>query len=365
MEAFLQNCTASSSASQRLPRQVLAEMLANNAERARRKGDVLSIECYLPEELAHGSGERMPCARDEATTWHILVAENTPGYARLLETMLIKLGYRVSLVNNGQRAVDWVKHRALPDLILMDYHMPVVDGLEAIRLIRAWERQNARPLAVPIVAMSTGFFEHERGQCLTAGANDFLSKPFQLSTLKILLDSLLHGIEPATAHETSAPSAHSPHSFHLHHSPHSPPPINFPLALDRMGGDLEIFMNFAASLPAQMLQDHAAISEIALAAGSVGWSEPTPAAMAADAKLLRKVSHRLRGVCGMLGAERAQAACAALEVAARQCDGAAYPARIQELEAALAVLMPALDDFLAHPAGHLAGPVPGTLHDPL
>jgi CheY-like chemotaxis protein/HPt (histidine-containing phosphotransfer) domain-containing protein len=337
-------------------------MLASNAERARRKGDALRIECQLAEELAEFAGNRRPATdeRGRGYVLHILVAEDTPSHSRLLEIMLGKLGYRVSLVGNGQQAVDWVMQRPVPDLILMDCHMPVMDGLEATRVIRTWEKWSARPQPVPIVALTSRAFDSDRQACLAAGMDDFLSKPFHLSDLKALLNTLLHGGQGSTrtelpAREISertvcratdsrlyAPQGHAAH----------PPPINLPAALDQMGGDLETFLHFAAAVPAQMAHDHAAISEIALAAGSVGWSEPTPATRAADAKRLCKASHRLRGVFGMLGAERAQAACQALEVAALQHDGAAYPARIQELDAALAALKPALDDLLAHPAGH-------------
>jgi CheY-like chemotaxis protein/HPt (histidine-containing phosphotransfer) domain-containing protein len=347
------------------PRQLLSEMLAINAERARRKGDALRAECQLAASFAEcSSGDRFPLIRKRGGDHlaHILVAEDTPSHAKLLEIMLGKLGYRVSLASNGERAVDWVMHRDIPDLILMDCEMPVMDGLEATRIIRVWEKWSTRAQAVPIVALTCSF-ESDRQACLAAGMNDFLSKPFHFDDLKAVLDKLLHGAKSRirstdsiagmaknTAYRAADSRRHAPLN-----DPVYPHPINLPLALGRMGGDLETFLCFAAAVPAQMAHDHAAISEIALAAGCVGWSDPAPASQAADAKVLRKASHRLRGVFGMLGAERAQAACQALEVAARQHDGAAYPERIQELDAALAALRPALDDLLAHPAGHFSG----------
>ena len=326
------------------PRQVLSAMLLSNAERARRKGDALSIECRLTEERTQCSGDRWPSTyeRRDTTPEHILVAEDTPSHARVLEIMLGKLGYRVSLVSNGQQAVDWIMHRPLPDLILMDYHMPVMDGLEATRRIRSWEKESARSQAVPIVALTSSAFENDRKQCLAAGMNEFLSKPFHLIDLKVLLEKLLY----------DAKSSRKPNITRANPEER---PINLLAALGRMGGDLETFLHFAAAVPVQMARDHAEINEIALAAGSVGWSEPTPATTLAEAKVLRRACHRLRGVFSTLGAERAHAACQALEVAAMQHDSAAYPARIQELEAAMAALKPALDDLLAYPAEHFSG----------
>ena len=343
------------------PRQLLSAMLEINAERARRKGDALRAECQLAATFAKcSSGVRWPLTREPINGYlaHVLVAEDALSHAKLLEIMLEKLGYRVSLASNGERAVDWVMHREMPDLILMDCDMPVMDGLEATRVIRVWEKWGARVQAVPIVALTCSF-ESDQKACLAAGMNDFLSKPFCFDDLKAVLDKLLHGIKARKMRgrgDNAAEIAKNTACRATDSRPYDPAcPINLPLALNQMGGDLETFLYFAAAVPAQMAHDHAEISEIALTAGSVGWSDPAQANRADHTDALCKASHRLRGVFGMLGAERAQAACQALEVAARQHDGAAYPARIQELDAALAALRPALDDLLAHPAGHFSG----------
>jgi CheY-like chemotaxis protein len=286
-----------------------------------------------------------------------LVVEDTPTNRDLLEIVLKKEGYQVSSVSNGQLAVDWVtQQQRTPDLILMDCHMPVMDGLEATRRIRLWEKQTVRLRALPIVALTANAFASDRSQCLAAGMNEFLSKPFYFNDLKMLLQRLLP-VAGTTAERALASGAPS-----LAAEPKAPPacaegadgrageapPINFTAALDRMEGDLQTFLLFAAALPAQITDDQAMIHQ---------------AAQSADAaEALRKASHRLKGVLGMLGAERAQAACLALEIAARQQQDAVYPALVQQLDAALAALSPVLNDFLAHSAEYL--PVRTSTHLP-
>jgi len=304
----------------------------------------LSLECAdvepspaleaCGEALSPNSPPHLPpkSKRVDAHFWHILVVEDTLINRELLEILLRKQGYQVSAVSNGQLAVDWVLHRRTPDLILMDCHMPVMDGLQATRLIRAWEQQTARPRPLPIIALTANAFDNDRRQCLAAGMNEFLSKPFHFNDLYALLEHLLPASNMSVGTLASAPPLAPADSL---------PPINLPAALDRMDGDWATFLHFAAALPAQIAQDQAAIGVAAQGAN------PTES--------LCKVSHRLKSVLGMLGAERAQAACLALEVAAKQQMSTAYPILIQELDAALAALSPALEDLLVVSHGQKPG----------
>ena len=104
----------------------------------------------------------------------VLLAEDNVINTLLATTLLETVGYSVEAVLNGAEAVE-AAGRAAFDLILMDVHMPVMDGLEATRRIRALD---GAARSVPIIAMTANAMASDRDACLSAGMNDFVSKPF-------------------------------------------------------------------------------------------------------------------------------------------------------------------------------------------
>lgn len=91
---------------------------------------------------------------------------------------------------NGKEALELL-HREKFDLVLTDIRMPVMDGLEASRLIRALERPDAR--SVPIVAMSANAFEEDMKKSMESGMNAHLAKPFQVEELVDTLNRIIAG----------------------------------------------------------------------------------------------------------------------------------------------------------------------------
>ena len=99
----------------------------------------------------------------------ILIAEdNDSNY--MLMTYILKGHYEVFRAFNGREAVAKAKAEN-PDMVLMDIKMPIMDGLEATRLIRA-EMPD-----LPIIALTANAFDNDRQQAMAAGCNDFVSKP--------------------------------------------------------------------------------------------------------------------------------------------------------------------------------------------
>ncbi len=117
----------------------------------------------------------------------ILVAEDNLMNKLLILTVLTKLGYKADWVENGRLAVDRVAAQAY-DLVLMDIHMPEMDGLEATQLIR--KRLSERP--VTICALTANASEEGRAECLASGMDDFMTKPLQVPELV----SMLRSVEP-------------------------------------------------------------------------------------------------------------------------------------------------------------------------
>jgi PAS domain S-box-containing protein len=123
----------------------------------------------------------------------ILVAEDNEINALLARSLLARLGHRPTLAASGTAAVDsWLAARAAGepyDLVLMDVHMPEVDGIEAARRIRAAEAAAPGATRTPIVALTANAFSDDREACLAAGMDAFLTKPLDRERLAELLAS--------------------------------------------------------------------------------------------------------------------------------------------------------------------------------
>lgn len=121
----------------------------------------------------------------------VLVVEDNMVNRMVIESMLDKLGLIVTLLTDGQQAVDAITHGDQnPDLVLMDLHMPVMDGYTAVTLIRQWETDQSRS-CLPIIALTADAFEEDRQHCLAVGMDDFLTKPIELNALKSTLSKWL------------------------------------------------------------------------------------------------------------------------------------------------------------------------------
>jgi CheY-like chemotaxis protein len=116
----------------------------------------------------------------------ILVAEDNDINALLARALLARLGHRTTLAQTGAAAVESylaAQSAGAPyDAILMDLHMPDIDGLEATRRIRAAEGASGAP-RMPIFALTANAFSEDREACLAAGMDDFLVKPLDRERL--------------------------------------------------------------------------------------------------------------------------------------------------------------------------------------
>ncbi len=118
-----------------------------------------------------------------------LVAEDNAVNRKLATTLLHKRGFEVDAAVNGIEALArW--ERGGHALILMDCHMPEMDGYEATRRIRAREASEGRA-RVPIVAFTASVFDRDREACLCAGMDEFQAKPINVALLNDLLDRVL------------------------------------------------------------------------------------------------------------------------------------------------------------------------------
>ena len=122
-------------------------------------------------------------------TGTVLIVDDNPENRMLIVAMLDELegsGLTVTVAEDGQQALDFITQGGVPDLVLMDVLMPVMDGLESTEKIRLWEAKNGKP-RVPIVALTASAFDEDMQACLAAGMDDFLTKPIDIQKLKAKL----------------------------------------------------------------------------------------------------------------------------------------------------------------------------------
>ncbi|WLE97224.1 MAG: ATP-binding protein [Candidatus Electrothrix communis] len=120
------------------------------------------------------------------TTLRILVADDNRGNQMLIRAFLKKIDQSADFVNNGAEALQAV-HETSYDLVLMDVNMPVMDGLEATRRIRAEIAADQQP---QIVAITANVAAEDRQNCTEAGMNDFLEKPFAKAAFQRVVASV-------------------------------------------------------------------------------------------------------------------------------------------------------------------------------
>ncbi len=137
------------------------------------------------------------------TSYRIMIVEDNATNRLLLNTMLSQFSFELREVENGQQAIAlWQEWQ--PHLILMDMRMPIMNGYDATRKIRQLESEVSNEVPInrtKIIAITASAFKEQRKECILAGCNDFIRKPFQREELLNLLTKHL-GLQyliPATA----------------------------------------------------------------------------------------------------------------------------------------------------------------------
>jgi CheY-like chemotaxis protein len=137
---------------------------------------------------------------------HILLAEDNAVNQKLALLMLERLGYRASVAANGNEVLAAILRQHF-DVVLMDVQMPEMDGLEATRRIRAEFPAEAQPR---IIAMTANAMKEDRAVCLSAGMDDYISKPIQVRQLVGSLSKcrpkLARGTAPLRAIDLAPPA---------------------------------------------------------------------------------------------------------------------------------------------------------------
>lgn len=202
----------------------------------------------------------------------ILVADDDQLNQRLMRVLLTREGHRVDAAFNGLEALDAIKRKKY-DIVFMDLHMPVMDGIEASRQIRAWENGGAHTF---IVALTASYLP-ENGQILfEAGIDNYISKPFAIEHIQRLLRYSSRALLTSSSGTNSMPAVES-----VQHV------LDTQLGTQQVGGDLEsyreLLTDFAQELPEKIRRMH-------------NFCE------AQNMEEVSRAAHNLKGVAANLGA---------------------------------------------------------------
>ncbi len=150
------------------------------------RGSCFTVTLELPEAAPAAPAPRVPVVADDTPLrGHVLLAEDNPVNALVAEAALKNMGLTVELVEDGLQAVASFR-ASPPDLVLLDCQMPVMDGFEAVRRIRAHEDEQGLP-RTPVVALTANALQGDREHSLEAGMDDHLAKPFRDEDLRAVL----------------------------------------------------------------------------------------------------------------------------------------------------------------------------------
>jgi CheY-like chemotaxis protein/anti-sigma regulatory factor (Ser/Thr protein kinase) len=153
------------------------------------KGSTFTVSLKLPEvekpPFVSENSPREAAVSTNISNAHLLVVEDNKVNQMVAQKLLDAIGCSYDVVENGRECIDYIENNHA-DLILMDCHMPVMDGFEATRVLR----ENS--FTIPIVALTANAQVSYKQECLKAGMNDFLSKPFRKEALEKVIQNNLH-----------------------------------------------------------------------------------------------------------------------------------------------------------------------------
>ncbi len=216
-----------------------------------------------PERLPDSSTvtRAAPPERVTGVPLRILVAEDNEFNRDLLEYMLAEQGLRATMVVDGREALALLEREGF-DLLLLDVHMPELDGFQVVEAIRKREQTTGDHL--PVIALTASSRKEDRERCLRAGMDEYLAKPFKAADLWAAIDRVVRSHPPRKTDR--------------------PDPVDPKVLLAACGADATMLQKMCRSLEARVPEHLAAVRE---------------ALQSRDSLRLREAAHRF---CGMLSA---------------------------------------------------------------
>ncbi|GAA3283824.1 hypothetical protein GCM10017707_34990 [Paenarthrobacter aurescens] len=268
----------------------------------------------------------------------LLVAEDNEVNQLVARGMANRLGYDVHIVEDGEQAVSAALSGNYA-AVLMDCHMPVMDGFDATRAIRASKDHSAR---IPIIAMTAGALDEDRERCFAAGMDDYISKPVDLATLAEVLSRWVPQEQTPTADGRVGAVAAEDAGRAPASAAEAPPSNSVVLDPERLEILRQLGPSDGLGLLPEAVKAFRQDSQGALAA-------MRSALDTGDAATLEAAAHKLAGASGNIGASGAAALCKELELLGHR-EGKELeekgPVLLEQLHAELARVDEALEHSL-------------------
>jgi len=228
----------------------------------------------------------------------ILLAEDNKVNQEVAVAMLERAGMYVDVAEDGIAAVDMIKTGPVYDAVLMDIQMPLIDGYEATRIIRAASIFKD----LPIIAMTAHALKGDREKCLDSGMNDYLTKPVNMQNLYA---TLVHWIQPGRRAGVKEDSRQQQKEASLAAIPDHIPGIDLVDGLNLVLGNKELFRTILRS----SLKTYSSTSKATQNLLKDG-----------NLKELKEISHSVMGTSGQIGAQSLFQAASALNSMLRSED---------------------------------------------
>ncbi|EPC00921.1 hypothetical protein L861_05840 [Litchfieldella anticariensis FP35 = DSM 16096] len=254
----------------------------------------------------------------------VLLVEDGLANQRVAIDLLTQRGHDVELAQNGAEAIEAIRRHDF-DVVLMDIHMPVMDGLAASRAIR--EREHNTGDHVPIIAMTASATKEDRERCLAAGMDDYVTKPFRAIELFEAVEGDLDGLAISQKQREASPAA-AETAFPWPSQEGQEPCLDWEGALQNLENNRVLLQEmaelFRQQVPELMTEIETAIAD-------------------RNKSLLRRAAHTLKGAALVIGARSTGAAASRLETLAREGEFDAAAEAFTILKGRLDELEPRLD----------------------
>ncbi len=165
------------------------------------QGSLFTVLMILPETVAPAQAAHGPELTGQTRRLRVLVAEDHPINLKYMNILLERMGHEATFCENGQQALQLLASQRF-DVVLLDYHMPVLDGMATTAAIRSL---NAPSKDIKVVLVTADVVNDTRQKALEVGVNEFASKPLQLQDLQRALQRC--GLLDAQAIQDSGPAS--------------------------------------------------------------------------------------------------------------------------------------------------------------
>lgn len=256
---------------------------------------------------------------DQQRPLRVLLAEDNIVNQRLAIGVLEKHGHQVTVVNNGQAAIEALAEQTF-DLVLMDVQMPVLDGMEATRRIR--QEEETTGLHQPIIAMTAHAMKGDREACLEAGMDEYIAKPIRISAMLEKFVTVMNRFSesnPENARQVRQPepeqaTSQAPASLTMEHA------IDWQRATAVVGGDPQLLREITTVF---INEQQGLLRSIHQACKSKNYDQ------------LFRTAHTLKGASASVAANSAKRVAGMLEQAAKTGDQEVIAGLVSDLEVQL------------------------------